>query len=301
MTKTLTVPRKAIESSISTPDGFNIPYRLEGSSNPNAPVIIFSNSILATWQTWDRFLTHFLSTPLGSKFCILRYNTRGRDSTPNTTVTWDLLSSDVIALMDALRIGRAASMIGVSFGGCTTLNTALSYPDRISTFIGCDFPPTGAGSKVWEERFELIESDPSTQALGGGDKNAGELVAEQTVHRWFVPASFASKDEELAREIQRTKEMVRGNSFQGLKQAVHALYDYDLNAKIKEAKAKEARVKGTFIVGGSDGPLPDVMKKLASEYGDGAECIVIDGAGHLPMAEKPREFCDAVVEFLENM
>jgi pimeloyl-ACP methyl ester carboxylesterase len=296
MTKTLTSPRKAIESYVTTKDGLIIPYRLEGSSDADAPLLIFSNSILATWSIWDRFLSQFLSTPTGSKYRILRYNSRGRSRTPSTKVDWNLLSSDVIEILDALRVQRAATLIGVSFGGCTALNTALKYPSRINSFIGCDFPPTGSGSAVWEERFALVDSDPSTTSLPNGDKDAGEKVAEQTVRRWFVKESF--EDAELAKEIQKTKEGVRSNSFQGLKSAVPALYEYDLKAKVNETKTKP---KGMFIVGGSDGPLPGAMKPMAEEYGNGAECVVIEGTGHLPMVEKPKEFCDAVERFLASV
>jgi pimeloyl-ACP methyl ester carboxylesterase len=61
---------------------------------------------------------------------------------------------------------------------------------------------------------------------------------------------------------------------------------------------KEAKVKGCFVVGSGNGVLPGVMKKMAEGYGAGAEYVVVVGAGHLPMVEKPGEFAEAVTKFL---
>jgi len=41
------------------------------------------------------------------------------------------------------------------------------------------------------------------------------------------------------------------------------------------------------------------MKEMASAYGEkGAAYEVIEGAGHLPMVEKPVRFSEVVTEFL---
>ncbi len=45
--------------------------------------------------------------------------------------------------------------------------------------------------------------------------------------------------------------------------------------------------------------LPGTMKEMAGAYGSsGAGYTVIDGAGHLPMVEKPEKFADVVTKFL---
>jgi pimeloyl-ACP methyl ester carboxylesterase len=42
-----------------------------------------------------------------------------------------------------------------------------------------------------------------------------------------------------------------------------------------------------------------VMKKMAEGYGErGADYVVVERAGHLPMVEKPGEFAEAVTRFL---
>jgi pimeloyl-ACP methyl ester carboxylesterase len=87
--------------------------------------------------------------------------------------------------------------------------------------------------------------------------------------------------------------MVKNNSLDGFKKSVEALFEYDLKEEMKSSK-----VKGLFVVGSSDGVLPGVMKEMASEYGTGAGYVVIEGAGHLPMVEKPERFAEVVGKFL---
>ncbi|KAF2822945.1 alpha/beta-hydrolase [Ophiobolus disseminans] len=285
--------RPAIESFITTPDGVDLPYRLEGSTSPDAPLIILANSILVDYGIWDDFVTHFLKLTDNS-YRILRYNTRGRNTlSPNSTspINIDLLTKDVISLLDALRI-KQASIIGVSLGGATALNAGLSYPDRIAAFIACDTnafaPPSNANA--WNDRVAMCEKQAATSS--SGEAIVGTDLAEATVRRWFVPESY--NDTALAEKIERVKTMVANNSLSGFRESVVALHQYDIREKMAGYKGK-----GAFLVGAGDGVLPKTMKEnMAQKLGGGVELRVVDGAGHLPMVERPEEVARFVGEFL---
>lgn len=287
--------RPMIESFITTKDGVQLPYRLEGSSDPNAPLLVLSNSILVDYGIWDDFLTHF-SNLANNKYRVLRYSTRGRNTLPpNSTspVTLDVLTQDVIALLDALRV-KTASIIGVSLGGATALNAGLTYPTRISAFIGCDTnafaPPSNA--TAWNERVQLATQEGLTTPSGA--PIVGEQLAEVTVRRWFVKESY--DDANLAKEIQRVKEMVKTNSLPGFRDSVTALHQYDVRDKMAGFKGKAA-----FLVGAGDGVLPETMREnMARKLGEGVHLEVVGGAGHLPMVERPAEVARFVARFLEG-
>lgn len=93
--------------------------------------------------------------------------------------------------------------------------------------------------------------------------------------------------------------MVKTNDLEGFKESVKALWEYDLVDEVKRAEKS-----GLFVVGEGDGVLPKGMKDMAagygSEVGKGGEtkCVVIEGAGHLPMVEKSLEFAGVVEGFL---
>ncbi|CAL3970347.1 unnamed protein product [Diplocarpon coronariae] len=282
----------AIESFITTADGVELPYRLEGSPDPDAPLIVLSNSILVDYTIWNGFLAHFFSVPANKKYRVLRYLTRGRfSSAGDQKITVDVLASDIIAILDALRVKKAAAVIGVSLGGCTALNTALKYPSRVNSFVSCDTSsksPSG-NSKAWGERIALSEKEGASAA--SGEKIVGDELAEITTRRWFVKESYDGA--ELEQTCLAVKEMVKNNSLEGFKKSVQALFEYDLK------EMKMSTVKGAFVVGGSDGVLPGTMKEMAASYGkNGAVYEVIDGAGHLPMVEKPKEFTTVITKFL---
>jgi pimeloyl-ACP methyl ester carboxylesterase len=287
-----------IESYITTSDGVQLPYRLEGSNDPNAPLIVLINSILVDYGIWDAFVTTFLSSRTGKPHRLLRFNSRGRSSStgPSTaTVTVDRLASDAIELLDALKVPRAAAVIGVSLGGATALNVALLHPTRLASFVSCDtnaMAPPG-NPAAWEERIQLAEEDEDAATdVESGERVVGESLAEVTVRRWFTADGYAERSE----EIGRVKAMVTGNSLEGFKKGVKALYQYDFRDGMKEA-----RTKGLFLVGGGDGVLPKTMKGMADMYGDGtSELVVIDKAGHLPMVERPEEFTRAIERFLQT-
>ncbi|PVH88165.1 alpha/beta-hydrolase [Cadophora sp. DSE1049] len=283
----------AIESFITTKDGVELPFRLEGSQDPDAPLIVLSNSILVDYKIWDGFLASYFSIPANKKYRVLRYLTRGRSSNCGTQkVTVDVLAADIITLLDALRVKKAAAVIGVSLGGCTTLNTALKYPDRVASFISCDTSsksPAG-NSKAWGERIALSEKESAT--ISSGEKIVGEDLAEITTRRWFVKESYDGG--EMERTCLQVKDMVKNNSLEGFRKSVEALFEYDLKEEMKTSA-----VKGAFVVGSGDGVLPGTMKEMAASYGSNSAAYeVIDGAGHLPMVEKPQKFAEVVTKLL---
>jgi pimeloyl-ACP methyl ester carboxylesterase len=256
-------------------------------------VIVLVNSILVEYGIWDGFVTSFLSSPANKNYRILRYMSRGRSSSCGTQkITVDVLASDVIALLDAFRVKKAAAVIGVSLGGCTTLNVALKYPERVGSIISCDTSsksPAG-NSKAWGERIALAEKGDASAA--SGEKIVGEELAEITVRRWFVKESYdGGAVEKTCNEV---KEMVKTNSLEGFRKSVVALFEYDLKREMKASQ-----VKAMFLVGSGDGVLPGTMKEMAGAYGSsGAEYTIIEGAGHLPMVEKSEKFAEVVTKFL---
>ncbi|KKY18114.1 putative alpha beta hydrolase [Phaeomoniella chlamydospora] len=302
----------AIESYVTTPDNCILPYRLEGNtSNPDSPVIVLVNSVLVTYGIWDSFISHFFSHAPNRKYRVLRYLSRGRSSNTGATtpVTVNLLSSDIIHLLNTLRIPTAACLIGVSLGGATALATALTHPSRIQSFISCDTSaksPAG-NSEAWGSRIAVAEKQGSTANLISpfGDQSpsapaepiVGTELAEMTVRRWFAPTSY--EDPALTSEFARVKHMVTTNSLPGFKKGVEALFDYDYKPLLPGYTGK-----GAFLVGAKDGVLPKAMEALSKELGTSNSVKVgfqiVDDAGHLPMCEKPGVVADYVTRFLED-
>ncbi|KAJ9632194.1 hypothetical protein H2203_000597 [Taxawa tesnikishii (nom. ined.)] len=294
-TKTIPGPEGgAVESYVTTKDGVELPYRLEGSSDPNAPLIVLSNSILVDWHIWDDFIEAFFNHEQNKKYRVLRYLTRGRRSAcGDQPITVDLLASDIIALLDALRVPQAAAAVGVSLGGATVLNVGLNYPDRVPRFMSCDTSaksPAG-NKKAWSDRIAVSEKEGAKSQ--SGEPIVGDELAEMTTRRWFVKESYNGG--ELEKKLEKVKAMVANNPLEGFKRSVQALWEYDMQPQLKGYSGK-----GAFLVGSGDGVLPNSMKEMAASLGNGADFTIVEGAGHLPMVEKPEEVAKAVTKLLSG-
>ncbi|CAM1510490.1 Fc.00g008250.m01.CDS01 [Cosmosporella sp. VM-42] len=283
-TSTIPGPDASISSYITTVDSLEIPYLLEGNSEPGAPTIAFCNSLLTSLHMWDPLVAILKRERPDLR--ILRYDTRGRHSIPQPPIaaTIDTVADDLRSIIDALRITKLHCIIGVSMGGATTLNFAIKYPDRLGKFIACDFNTTSsaANTQAWKDRIVVAEEN-NGQGIS--------KLAEQTVTRWFHPATLENKE-----TAKWMVDMVEGNNVGGFKHSCTALWDYDLKPKMSGCT-----VPGLFVVGEGDakGALVKAMDGFKGLLGDkGAELKIVPDAGHLPMCEQPDAFWVCIQDFL---
>lgn len=285
-TATTNDPGPVISSYVTTADGLSIPYRLEGNPDPKAPVIAFCNSLLTSLHMWDKFVD--ILKAKRPQYKLLRFDTRGRHSIPAPTpVTLDAVADDLDLLLEALRIPKLDTLIGVSMGGASTLKFALKYPGRLTRFIACDFNAASspANTNAWKERITVAET-PLEDGTPGISKLAGV-----TVERWFHPDSMKKTD-----VVQWMTDMVAANDIEGFRYGCQALWDYDMKADMKGCN-----VPGLFVVGEGDGKgaLVKAMDGFRGNLGEkGAELAIVPEAGHLPMCENPEGFWKAVETFI---
>jgi len=272
---------KVIESVYTTEDNVEIPYRYEGSGNLDAPVIAFSNSFLTDYRIWDSVIVTLRKKFPGYRF--LRYNTRGYGDikeSKTSPITFDVLTDDLAALLDALKIEKLHAVVGVSMGGCTSLNFAIRYPARVDRFVACDFniASSEAGTTAWRERIALVKAEGM------------QPLADQTIKRWFRPTSLQDGEPE---RIKQVREMILKGDIMGCERSVNSLCDFNLKEGIKKVETP-----GLFVVGDSDGVLPAAMGEFSKGLKNGKFFVVKD-SGHLPMVENPEGFVEAVGTFLE--
>ncbi|KAL9619102.1 MAG: hypothetical protein Q9160_006279 [Pyrenula sp. 1 TL-2023] len=253
-------------------------WRLDGNTgDPQSPVVAFSNSILTNFHIWDETVAALrVSFP---NFRFLRYNTRGYDSNPGMSVDVDMLSADLVSLLDHLNIETCHAVIGVSLGGITTLDFAAHYPNRLKKFVACDCncKATPSNSKAWDERVSLVKSSDGLHQH-----------ADQTIQRWFT----ASATKAQIPAIARVKSMILSASVDGFVSCTNALKTADLSTKIKSIK-----IPGMCVVGSQDGALPHTMSDFTKTMSQ-TTCTQIPDSGHLPMLENPTAFIAELTGFL---
>lgn len=277
-------------------DGTNIPYRLDGNLGSDAPLIVLSNPSLVDLSFWDEFLDVLSENPLSKKYRFLRYNNRGRTRHDAAVpLTLDILTEDLISILDNVHVGRAAAMVGISLGGLTLVNLALKHPERVGAIMACDFGPQSppGNAAVWNSRLEIARRDAAEPRDRDGNRLCGNDLATVTVQRWLSAKSRDGGIEDA--KVRALEKMVQENSLDGFASIVEAISVYNLRKGVKYAT-----VPATFVVGADDTAMVKPMEEMAANYGHGALFKVIKDAGHLPVVDRPREFVNTFAAFLAS-
>ncbi|TAN24186.1 MAG: alpha/beta fold hydrolase [Actinomycetota bacterium] len=246
-------------------------YVVDG--DPNLPWLIFSNSVATDTSLWSEQIP-----PLSSRFHCLRYDHRGHglsDAT-NGKYSIEMLSEDLLALMDSLRIAKA-SLVGISMGGMTVLTLAKRHPERIDKLVVCDCGPAAspASARQWLDRIDLVSA-------GGMD-----AIVDETIGRWFTKETLAANSP----IVEKVSRMIRSTSVSGFRGSANALSTFDLRPDLANLK-----VPTLFIAGEQDAVVGGT--RVLSETVPNSKFVAIPNAGHLCNLENPVDFVSALTEFL---
>jgi 3-oxoadipate enol-lactonase len=198
--------------------------------------------------------------------------------------------ADVIALLNALRLGPA-TLVGVSLGGGTALQVAVARPDLVSALV---LVGSGIRGHEWSDDIKRTWEEEEA-AFERGDLDA---AVEVNLRTW-VDGPHRSPDEVDPAVRLKVGEMQR---------RALELYAEGGDAAVEEAlvpdigeRLGEIPVPTLVLVGELD--LPDmhtIAARLEREI-PGARGATIAGAAHAPTMERPDEFRDLVLEFLDEV
>ncbi|MGX5733669.1 bifunctional 3-oxoadipate enol-lactonase/4-carboxymuconolactone decarboxylase PcaDC [Bosea thiooxidans] len=193
----------------STSSGARIYWKLEGAEDK--PALVLLNSIGTDMSLWDGAVP-----ALTGAFRLLRIDTRGHGASdaPDSDYTLPMLADDVVAVMDAAGIDRAA-VAGVSLGGMVAMELALAHPERVSALALICTSAT-MDKTIWRDRV--------TQVRAGGTAT----IADAAMQRFLSPA-FAAGQPAVAASIRRNLLAMAGQGYAG---AGCAIRDMELIGRI---------------------------------------------------------------------
>jgi pimeloyl-ACP methyl ester carboxylesterase len=195
----------------------------------------------------------------GYRVVVIDSRGHGRSSRDARPYTYELMASDVIAVMDALEIGKAA-FIGWSDGACIALVLAAQHPERSAGvfFFACNMDPSG--TKPFDEGNALIGRCFSRHA-----KDYAALSATPGDFENFVAAVSA---------MMKTEPNFTAAELAGIEVPVTiALGEYD-----------------EFI-------KPDHADYLAATI-PGARRLALPGVSHFAPLQRPALFNATILDFL---
>ncbi|HLU79421.1 MAG TPA: 3-oxoadipate enol-lactonase [Burkholderiaceae bacterium] len=262
-------------TSLSTRNGA---FRVALSGPHDAPVLIFSNSLGTPLEMWEGQAAQFSATHR-----VVCYDTRGHGGSPVTPgpYTFDMLGDDVLAIMDALGVQRAA-FCGVSMGGHTALWLGVHAPDRLTGIAVCNSAARIGTAEGWAERAESVRRN-GVEGM--------KALAASAPERWFTPG-FVQANPAL---VRRTQSWIEDIDPIGYAACCDALGQSDLRPFLGTLG-----VPALLLAGDSD-PVTTVADARAMHEAIPGSKLVSVAASHLSNLEAPEAFNRELAHFLEGL
>ena len=187
------------------------------------------------------------------------------------------------------------AVAGVSMGGAAAIALALAHPGRVRALIPVAAFGLGGPSPLRRTLF-VASRLPLTLALYGGVSVSDRAVRRAMRNVW---ADLDAMPEDLMPAIKRAARVqLRTGSFLAFMRAETGWGGFrtDLSERLGLIAAPTLFVHGT-----GDTLIPARSSERAASLTPGAEIALIEGAGHLPMRERPGATHAAMRAFLSGL
>jgi len=233
-------------------DGARIWYATYGSGSP----VILLHGGLGHSGNWGNQVPILVSS--GHRVVLIDSRGHGRSTRDSRPFTYELMASDVLAVMDALHLEKA-SVVGWSDGACIALILAMKAPARIAAvfFFACNMDPSGTK--------EFVQTPILDRCLGRHAKDYAQLSATPDQFRPFA---------EAVGQMMRTQPNYSARD----------LADIHVPVAIVQSEHDE------FI-------KPEHAEYLAQSIPD-AELILLPEVSHFAPLQRPEQFNSVMLAFL---
>ena len=219
---------------------------------------------------------------------VLRFDFRGYGRTPLSPGSYSA-AKDVIELLDEHGFERAA-LVGVSLGGRVALELALAQPERVSSLV---LVGSGLPGHDWSDEMKATWEEEEA-AFNAGDLDG---AVEVTLRTWVDGPRRRPDDVDPA--VRAKVAEMQKRALELYAEVGDAAEEELLVADVAD-RLGEIRTPTLVLVGAED--VPDILAiadKLANEI-PGARRATIADTAHVPSLERPREFEQLVLGFIEE-
>lgn len=257
--------------------GRRIYYERHGSG----PAIMFSHGAGSNAATWWQQLPVFAAT-----YTCITIDQRcfGRSHAPLDEFDLNHFVADALAVLDQEGIDRVA-LVGQSLGGMVGLRLALDHPSRVAAFVACD-------TSLAIDHPELIKR--MTARL----TTASALTVEQkSLGAWFL--THHPDRAALYAQINHFNPSAHAYPTADWRQAMSTLMAPE--HLLPMARLTALRCPTLLIVGSEDPLVPVAVMEEARALIPDSELFVIEDAGHSAYFEKPDQFNQKLLGFLQTI
>ncbi|HEY1276305.1 MAG TPA: alpha/beta hydrolase [Thermoleophilaceae bacterium] len=254
---------------------------------PEREPVVFVHGLGGQWQNW---LENIPRVALERRVIAPDLPGFGISEPPPGKMSIPGYGSCVDALCDQLGLGEVA-MVGNSMGGFITAEVAIQFPARVSRLVLV----SAAGiSSAESARAPILTVGRVAAALATYAVARYRSLASRAMTRQFSLALVA-RHPALLRADLTYEGFYKGGGKPGLVDALRANLEYDFRERLPDV-----RVPTLIVWGEKDSVIP---VRDAQEYErliPDSRKLVMRDTGHVPMAERPTAFNDALMGFLEE-
>ena len=204
----------------------------------------------------------------------------GESSVVDGPYLMETLAGDVAALMDQLQVERA-TIVGHSLGGYVALAFARMYLERVARLaLVCSRIDADPPQRI-AERNRIADEMEATNSIALAEGSIASLVSQKT-------------RDERAKTLENIGKVVRSNSARGLAAMQRGMALRDAADDI----APELVVPVLVVAGDDDPAVSPAEFEATARAFPKASVRVLEGSGHLPMAEDPEAFTRVLTDFI---
>lgn len=268
------------ESGFAEVNGAKLYYEVAGSGHP----LVLCHAGIADNRMWDDQMPVF-----AERYRVIRYDHRGfgQSNLPPGPFSW---SEDLYGLLTQLGVEKA-HIVGVSMGGSTVVDFALTHPEMVDALITVGAGLGGFDAPDTPEEQALFEQVEKAAEAGDCDK-ANDIE----VHIWVDgPNRRAEQVSSAVRERVRVMNLPGFHLQAEWSQATQQAIDPPAAGRLGEIHSPALVIYGDQDV--SD--IHTIAHKLAADI-PGAKLVVMHNTAHVPNMERPEEFNRIVLDFLAS-
>jgi 3-oxoadipate enol-lactonase len=236
--------------------------------------VVLIHDGIAHSVVWDAVWPEFCS-----QFHTIRYDRRGYGKSPAAT-TWYYETDDLATLLRHLKVGRAV-LVGSSHGGELSIDFALAHPRMVEQLVLVGAVVSGL---PYSDHF-LNRGMENSKPFEKNDVATG--LANWAKDKYLLAPSHTAAQQKLLDILKASPQDLTHE-------------DYARSTQPALPRLNEIRVPTLILTGDAD--IPDVHAHAgAIEAGiPNSRRVVMTEAGHLMYLEKPEEFSQTVIVFIEQ-
>lgn len=239
-----------------------------------APTVLLIHDGIAHSAVWDEVWPAFCA-----RFHTIRYDRRGYGRSPEST-TWYYETDDVADLLRHLKVPRAV-VVGSSHGGELSIDFTLAHPDMVQQLVLVGAVVSGF---PYSDHF-LNRGMANSKPLEKNDVKGA--IANWARDKYVLAPGHEAAQKKLLEILTASPNDLNHQ-------------DYARPTQAALPRLHEIHVPTLILTGDAD--IPDVHAHAgAIEAGiRGSRRVVLSDAGHLMYLEKPEEFTNVVIGFIES-